>query len=146
MYKKEERVIGMRNWKREEGLKRGAELLRLITCDGTKEGRTLPDREKWEMRNWINSARERGMEREEGRTDGVREGKGKQTWGKRQEEMRGLERGEARVGCWDGWGRGDWLFSFDSMCQIDCGWLIQLVMAEACRRGTYGGVMGEVVV
>lgn len=51
------------------------------------------------------------MEREEGRTDGVRERKRKQTWGKRQEEIRGggeregkkewgaeMDRGEA-IGC-----------------------------------------------
>lgn len=52
-----------------------------------------------------------GMEGEEGRTDGVKEGKGKQAWREGKEE-RGAEM--------DG-GRGDWLFGFDSMCQIDCG-------------------------
>ena len=58
-----------------------------------------------------------GEKRREGerRTDGVREGKGKQAWREGKEE-RGAETDGPGGGC-----RGDWLFGFDSMCQIDCG-------------------------
>lgn len=48
-------------------------MLRLITCDGTKEGRMLPDREKWEMRNWINTARERRKKEWRARKEGQME-------------------------------------------------------------------------
>lgn len=91
------------------GLKTRAWLLGLIVCVGTKDEmmeqgkRKTKDEELEEEGEWGRSAGEikkKGeMEREEGRTDGVREGKGKQAWSKRQEEMRGGERGVGRAGC-----------------------------------------------
>lgn len=41
-------------------------------------------------------------------------------WSKHGANTRWGVRGR-KSGCWDGRGRGDWLFGFDSMCQIDCG-------------------------
>lgn len=73
----------------------------------------------------------------QGRDGGSR---GENRWSNGSEGKTGMKRREGRVGCKDGRGRGDWLLGFDSMSQIDCGCVIQLVMAVACRRGAYGGV------
>lgn len=55
-----------------------------------------------------------------GGTDGVRKGKGKAGMEQKTGGDEGWgERRKSGVLRWTG--RGDWLFGFDSMCQIDCG-------------------------